>query len=857
MLYTETKLWKASFSIQGDSNDKLREELKSVFEKTRKNAEFLLSKIRKDFENLTVHDISHVDGLWQVASVITGDGYEINPLEGFVLGCSFLMHDAVLSYDAIGGVDRLRDTSEWKDYFEDYKKNEHLTEQQQLFETDFKTIRLLHAREAETLYSKLFEREDKSTFYIIEDETLRNHLGPLICKIAASHHWNIDQVETLGNQQSAPSEFPVEWRINPIKLACILRCADAGHIDAGRAPDYLLKLLTINGVSRQHWIAQNRLSQIDVDIDDKEKVRICSNIDFSEEDFASWNVACDAVNVLNHELLASNELLKRSSTPQFQIKGVRGVESRQTLSKYIKTNGWMPCDANIHISNVEGLIHSLGGENLYGKERKIEIVLRELIQNARDAIVARRQREKEGFDGHVNVKISNDINGKTWIEVTDDGVGMSMQTIKDYFLNFGSSFWSSDLAKSEYPGLNASGFVSSGRFGIGFYSVFMIAEEVIIDSRKYDQGLEENNRIRFPNGLCLRPIVKRTRGESTRISTSIRIKIDNSKANWSNTMKMRSGVQGVPDFDVPYTSVLSNLTAALDVDVFYSELGASPIKIHTNLDSQSFDGVKWLKDITYSEYRGRNQYVEYIDKNYHRIRKVEHDGKVYGLAFLNTMYDDRSSFYDVTTVGRLSNFGHQSGAAEYVGCLFAEPATARRDGLLPDAVKIEWAKEQYQLLLAEGLSNADKIFLPYILGKYGIDLTDVMHIRCVSKKWSNEWRIYDCNLKSLIKQLKENSLQLVLPLSSLSDKNYNRIEYYIDYERSCQRLNDNELLFRAERISDFLNVNENDDKFYYNIFQCLKIITEGFGYKMNCVTANNKIISILEGPNKAMIISVE
>lgn len=60
-------------------------------------------KIRKDFPPLTVHDISHVDSLWQVVSVITGDDYEINPLEGFVLSCAFLMHDAVLSYEAVGG----------------------------------------------------------------------------------------------------------------------------------------------------------------------------------------------------------------------------------------------------------------------------------------------------------------------------------------------------------------------------------------------------------------------------------------------------------------------------------------------------------------------------------------------------------------------------------------------------------------------------------------------------------------------------------------------------------------------------------------------------------------------------------
>lgn len=84
----------------------------------------------------------------------------------------------------------------------------------------------------------------------------------------------------LGNQIPALAGFPVDWRINPLKLACLLRCADAGHIDSGRAPDYLLKLLDINGVSRNHWEAQNKLSQIDIDTTNKSNVIIASNIAF-------------------------------------------------------------------------------------------------------------------------------------------------------------------------------------------------------------------------------------------------------------------------------------------------------------------------------------------------------------------------------------------------------------------------------------------------------------------------------------------------------------------------------------------------------------------------------------------------
>ncbi len=606
MKYSDTILWKKSLADKGDDYDISRKKLRDAFEVARKNTTEILQKIRTDFPVLTVHDITHADSLWQVASVIVGEAYELNPLEGFVLGCAFLLHDAALSYDAAGGKNALRGKTEWKDFYADYQNDANLSSEEKLYEADFRTIRFLHAKYAENLYNRKFSHADGS-FYIIEDESLRIHFGALVCKIAASHHWDIEDIEKLGIQQAAPAGYDNEWRINPIKLACIIRCADAGHIDENRAPDYLLKILALNGVSRNHWIAQNRLSQIDVDVTDREKVVINSNIDFKEEDFAAWNVACDAVQVLDHEIKVSNEILRKHNIDEFQAKSVAGADSRQKLSQYIKTEGWIPCDACIHISNVEGLIRNLGGEKLYGKEFHLEIILRELIQNARDAIAARRKDDKV-FKGKIAISIEK-IDGQTWVCVSDNGVGMSIQTIRDYFLNFGSSFWASDLAKSEYPGLNSSDFKSVGRFGIGFYAIFMIASEVIVETRKYNGGLNSNLKIKFPSGLSLRPIISNNNGVDMNISTSIKFRIDEDKFKWSNTFKVKSNIHGTSPFLVPYFSALSYLTAGLDVDVFYSELGGDEKIIHTDIASANFDQKQWLKDITYANYRTDKKYT--------------------------------------------------------------------------------------------------------------------------------------------------------------------------------------------------------------------------------------------------------
>ena len=311
MDYKKTTLFQNTLASKNDEYEPMRESLRGSYLKARDNAIYLLDQIRNDFPNLTIHDITHVDSLWDVASVIIGKDFYINPLEGFVLGCAFLIHDAALSYESVGGKTVLRSTSEWKDYMFELSSRSDLSEDEKEKEADFSAIRTLHARYAERLMSVIFKRLNGSSFYILEDDYLRENLGQLIGDIAASHHWDIDRVSLLPTQINAIPGFPREWRINPLKLACIIRCADAGHIDAGRAPDFLFRILRINGISLDHWKAQNRLAIVDIDQSDPSFAVITSMRDFSEADFSAWNVAFDAIRVFNNEIKASNSLLEK------------------------------------------------------------------------------------------------------------------------------------------------------------------------------------------------------------------------------------------------------------------------------------------------------------------------------------------------------------------------------------------------------------------------------------------------------------------------------------------------------------------------------------------------------------------
>src|SRR3546814_16366957 len=53
----------------------------------------------------------------------------------------------------------------------------------------------------------------------------------------------------------------------------------------------------------------------------------------------------------------------------------------------------------------------------------------------------------------------------------------------------------------------AAGMTAIGRFGIGFFSVFMLGSEVLVYSRRCDRGVEDGRLLEFRDGAASRPIL--------------------------------------------------------------------------------------------------------------------------------------------------------------------------------------------------------------------------------------------------------------------------------------------------------------------------------------------------------------
>lgn len=687
MDYQSTSLWKRTLGLDNENVKPLRDSFLGAHE----NAEFLLAKIRKDFPNLTVHDISHVDSLWNVADTIIGEDYLINPLEGYVLGISFLIHDAALSYETVGGIDELRNTVEWKDAYADGAngKDEEIFKK----ECDFTAIRALHAREAEIILSKIFTKDNGTTFYIIDNDSLRRHYGELIGKIAASHHWDIDDVSSLELQINPRREYPNEWKINAQKLACILRCADAGHIDNGRAPDNIYNILSVNGVSKQHWDSQNHLCQVCEDEKDKSMLCITSSDSFTKEEFAAWNVAYEAVKVFDNEIKASNNLLKEQNL-DFPHKGVSGAGSKEALAKYIKTKEWIPCSFNVHTSNVKSLIENLGGSKLYGEDYQLLTVLRELIQNARDAIAAKRCMEEIFTEGHIWVHLIDD----NTIEVLDDGIGMSKRCIKNYLLDFGSSYWKSGLMLEENKGLKSRGFCPIGKYGIGFYSIFMVAKSVEVITCR---GKEETVKIEFPEGLTLSPIMSKCQNESS-VSTRIRFKLKEDVS-----LKFKARVRGASgEISISLKKAIQIIVSGLDTNIYFKNMSEDTELIHMDISSRDFDVKEWLKGLIPSEIKEKYHYKDKVPELINISPKMDilkdRDGRIRGIVAIPEDYMFNNSYPaypSIETVCGLTGTLKNIFKGNFIGFIdFKEDSISRNSHIIDDGLKVclqDWIISKY------------------------------------------------------------------------------------------------------------------------------------------------------------------
>jgi molecular chaperone HtpG len=138
---------------------------------------------------------------------------------------------------------------------------------------------------------------------------------------------------------------------------------------------------------------------------------------------------------------------------------------------------------SIHTENIFPIIKKF----LYSDN---EIFLRELVANAVDATQKIKRLsslgEYKGDLGELKVSVAVDEKKKT-ITISDNGLGMTGEEIKKYINQIAFS-GATEFVEKFKDAKDANEII--GKFGLGFYSAFMVADQVEIQTLSYQEGAE-------------------------------------------------------------------------------------------------------------------------------------------------------------------------------------------------------------------------------------------------------------------------------------------------------------------------------------------------------------------------------
>ena len=762
-----SELWQRGFGEKGTNGNVSR--LVTSLRGIRRNVEMLSSRIAVSLPELTLHDISHLDALWEVGSTVAGNDFPLNPIEAYVFGAAVLLHDAGLCFEAYaGGRDALRETLEWRDAYARLARTpSEVANLEQ--EADFEALRALHASQSARLAVESWSG-DEEELYLIDDRELRENYGKLIGDLASSHHWNLEMVVSRFATPRPPASFlDSAWVVDPLKIACLLRVADAGHMDGTRAPSFLLRVLQMNSLSRTHWNAQNHLGKLIVSPDDPTKLVIASTSPFRRSESAAWWVAFDLINTFDTELRRCNDVLEASpgrSCSPFVRRSVAGAGQVNELVRYVETADWKPTDSTVHVSDVAALVTNLGGEQLYGKDAdRIYVALRELIQNAADAIGIRRSLPGSSeFAGCIFVRLKDREDGGWILQVDDNGVGMSQMTLTTDLLDFGRSFWASERAAREFPGIHAGGYTPSGRFGIGFFSIFMAAEKINVYSRRFDNGLDEVRCLSFENGISLRPTLSFERPDDLGMDlcTRVELELKPGVVQHPSQFTIHCNLQGYEDFNVTFEDYVGSLVAGTNVTVVV-ETDRGCRRVHEGFPPEPRNVEDWLGKLSYVN-AGVNEAAKAgLMQAIPRLREIGDGEKCYGLAAINVLGRSGGLFLSAKAVGGFVN-PHNRYDIFFVGLIDHLPTTAQRapgERTAPKDSMERWIVEQIALLKQANLSPRESIFASYSICELGFDPIDVLQGLLLS----SERGMYFERIHSLRDSLR-NGVRLGFPISA-------------------------------------------------------------------------------------------
>ena len=235
---------------------------------------------------------------------------------------------------------------------------------------------------------------------------------------------------------------------------------------------------------------------------------------------------------------------------------------------------------------------SINSENIFPIIKKWmysdqDIFVREVISNACDAITKLDKLSLIGewtkpsdYKGRVDVIVDSD---KKTVTIKDNGLGMTEEEV-DKYINQIAFSGATDFINTYKDKANDDQII--GHFGLGFYSVFMVADQVEIDTLSYKEGAKAvhwncNGGTDF----------ELTDGDKTDIGTVITLHLNDDALKYDNEWAMREIIDKYCSFmpveiyitKLPKDSETIDANKKLDTDVVLEEI---PEKVEKDKDGK-------------------------------------------------------------------------------------------------------------------------------------------------------------------------------------------------------------------------------------------------------------------------------
>ena len=221
-------------------------------------------------------------------------------------------------------------------------------------------------------------------------------------------------------------------RVNSQFCAAVLRIVDILDFDRERTPYSLFEAIAIDRkrlpgfeISLKEWNKHLAIHTIAINDFEIQIIGSANNPNIEK----AINEFCEVIQI---ELRNTIAIINRNIQ---SIVETYKVKIPQFVRPVITSNGYVYKDFSIKLSQ-NSIINLLMGESLY-KNRNVAI--RELIQNSIDACNAKSKIDAS-YNPEINVSIEED-HEKTWLIISDNGIGMDEHMISNYLLTVGQSYY--------------------------------------------------------------------------------------------------------------------------------------------------------------------------------------------------------------------------------------------------------------------------------------------------------------------------------------------------------------------------------------------------------------------------------